>query len=101
MGELIKKGFGKLVSVEPNDERKSDEDWGWRKKFEGFYGVMQIYQSQHKHPGKYFIALYDIELQYLKTSAGELIAESNRIILITKNSKYTFEYLEQQEKDGE
>ena len=26
MGELIKKGFGKLVSVEPNDERKSDED---------------------------------------------------------------------------
>ena len=27
MGELIKKGFGKLVSVEPSDERKSDEDW--------------------------------------------------------------------------
>ena len=101
MAKLIQKTFGKLISVEPTGERVEDVAWGWRKKFEDFYGVLHIYQSQHKHPGKYFIALYDIELQYLKTSAGELIAESNRIILITKNSKYTFEYLEQQEKDGE
>ena len=101
MGELIKKGFGKLVSVEPNDERKSDEDWGWRKKYEGFYGIMNLYQSQRKYPGKYFIGIYDIELKYLKTGAGDLITDGNQITLTTKNSKYIFKWLETEEKEGD
>lgn len=101
MGELIKKGFGKLVSVEPNDERKSDEDWGWRKKYEGFCGIMNLYQSQRKYPGKYFIGIYDIDLQHLKTSAGDLITDGNQITLTTKNSKYIFKWLETEEKEGD
>ena len=101
MGELIKKGFGKLVSVEPNDERKSDEGWEWRKKYEGFYGIMNLYQSQRKYPGKYFIGIYDIDLQHLKTSAGDLITDGNQITLVTKNSKYIFKWLETEEKEGD
>ena len=101
MGELIKKGVGKLVSVEPNDERKSDEDWGWRKKYEGFCGIMNLYQSQRKYPGKYFIGIYDIDLQHLKTSAGDLITDGNQITLTTKNSKYIFQWLETEEKEGD
>ena len=101
MGELIKKGFGKLVSVEPSDERKSDEDWGWRKKYEGFYGIMNLYQSQRKYPGKYFIVIYDVELKYLKTGAGDLITDGNQITLTTKNSKYIFKWLETEEKEGD
>ena len=100
MGELIKKGFAKVVSVEPNEKRKEDKDWGWRKEFEGFYGIMNLYQSQRKHPGKYFIVLYDIELQYLKTGAGDLITDGNQITLTTKNSKYIFKWLETEEKEG-
>lgn len=98
MAELIKKVFARLVSVEPNKKRKEDKDWGWRKEFEGFYGIMNLYQSQRKHPGKYFIVIYDVELQYLKTGAGDLTVDGKRITLITKNSKYTFEKLE---KDGD
>lgn len=101
MGELIKKGFGKLVSVEPSDKRKGDKDWEWRTKYEGFYGIMNLYQSQRKHPGKYFIVIYDIELQYLKTGAGDLITDGNQITLITKNSQYIFKWLETEEKEGD
>ena len=101
MGELIKKGFGKLVSVEPNDTQKADKAWGWRKKYEGFCGIMNLYQSQRKYPGKYFIGIYDIDLQYLKTSAGDLITDSDQIILTTKNSKYIFKWLETEEKEGD
>ena len=100
MGELIKKGFGKLVSVEPSDKRKDDKDWEWRKDYEGFYGIMNLYKSQRKHPGKYFIAIYDIEMQYLKTGAGDLITDGNQITLVTKNSKYIFKWLETEEKEG-
>ena len=72
-----------------------------RKKHEGFFGIINLYQSERKHPGKYFIGIYDIDLQYLKTSAGDLITDGNRITLTTKNSKYIFEWLSAEEKDGE
>ena len=101
MAKLIKKGFGKLVSVEPNDTQKAGKAWGWRKKHEGFFGIINLYQSERKHPGKYFIGIYDIDLQYLKTSAGDLTTDGNRMTLTTNNSKYIFAWLEIEEKDGE
>lgn len=94
MAELIKKSFAKLVSVEPMSGNTSNEVWAWRKKYEGFYGIMNLYQSQRKQPGKYFIVIYDVDLQYFKTGTGELTMDDNHITLITKNSKYTFEKLE-------
>ena len=101
MAKLIKKGFGKLVSVEPNDTQKAYKAWRWRKKHEGFFGIINLYQSERKHPGEYFIGVYDIDLQYLKTSAGNLITDGNRMTLTTKNSKYVFEWLGVEEKEGD
>lgn len=101
MAKLIRKHFGKVVSVEPTAPSDIDSEWSWRKAYEGFYGIIHVYQSERRFPGKYFIVIYDIELHYLKTSAGELITDGNRVTLITKNSKYTFERLDIQETEGE
>lgn len=101
MAKLIRKYFGKIVSVEPTAPLEIGREWSWRKAYEGFYGIIHVYQSRHRFPGKHFIVIYDIELHYLKTGAGELTTNGNRVTLITKNSKYTFERLDIQEKEDE
>ena len=100
MAELIKIQYGRVVSVEPRNPSAISQDWNWRKEFEGFCGIMHIYQSQHKHPGQHFIVIYDIEQNYLKTGAGDLINNGNRITLTTKNSIYTLECIEIKRQDG-
>ena len=100
MAELIKIRYGRLVSVEPRAPSAISQAWNWRKEFEGFCGVMHIYQSQRNYPGKHFIVIYDIEQNHLKTGAGDLIYNGNRITLTTKNSIYTFECIEIKRKDG-
>ena len=100
MTELIKIQYGRVVSVEPRNPSVISQAWNWRKEFEGFCGVMHIYQSQRKNPGKHFIVIYDIEQNHLKTSAGDLTDNGNRITLTTKNSIYTFECIEIKRKDG-
>lgn len=66
MAKLIRKHFGKVVSVEPTAPSDIDRKWSWHKAYEGFYGIIHVYQSRHRFPGKYFIVIYDIELNYLK-----------------------------------
>ena len=100
MAELIKKQYGRVVSVEPRNPSEISQNWNWRKEFEGFCGIMHFYESQHKCPGKHFIVIYDIEQNYLKTGAGDLIVQGNSITLTTKNSIYTFECIEIKGKDG-
>ena len=100
MAELIKIRYGRLVSVEPRAPSAISQAWNWRKEFEGFCGVMHIYQSQRNYPGKHFIVIYDIEQNHLKTGAGDLIYNGNRITLTTKNSIYTFECIKIKGKDG-
>lgn len=101
MAKLIRKHFGKVVSVEPTAPSDIDRKWSWHKAYEGFYGIIHVYQSRHRFPGKYFIVIYDIELNYLKIGVGELKYEDKRILLTTRNSKYTFERLDIQETVGE
>ena len=100
MAELIKKDYGRVVSVTPKNPSCVSEEWTWRKAYEGFYGIMHIYQSQHKCPGKYFIVIYDIEFNYLKTGAGDLTEHDGRLTLTTKNSIYTFECMNFKRKDS-
>ena len=45
MPKLINKHFGMIVSVEPTEKSKDDESWIWRKDYEGFIGVISIYES--------------------------------------------------------
>ena len=86
---IIKKTIGKLISVEPNGQNEKNEEWYWRKDFEGFIGLLYI----RAHFDKYSILMHDDE-SYLRTGKGELTMDDTSIRLITKNSTYTFKYFE-------
>ena len=44
MPRLTDKYFGMIVSVKPTEKTKDDEGWIWRKDYEGFMGVISIYE---------------------------------------------------------
>ena len=92
MAQLIRQHLGQLISVESR-KTMQEEKWGWRKDYIGFCGAMSIYESLYTAPNKKFIVIYDIELHYLKTGAGELEEENGIITLTTKNSVYKFKIL--------
>ena len=97
MPRLINKHFGMIVSVEPTEKSKDDEGWIWRKDYEGFVGIVNVYESQHKFPGKHFIVVHDVEMRYIKTGTGILtytkIMDEKFITLNTVNSIYTIKIL--------
>ena len=97
MARLINKHFGMIVSVEPTEKSKDDEGWIWRKDYEWFVGIVNVYESQHKFPGKHFIVVHDVEMRYIKTGEGTLtytkIMDENFISLNTTNSIYTIKIL--------
>jgi len=92
MPKLIEKHFGMIVSVEPTDKSKNDESWIWRKDYEGFMGVISIYESQSVAKGQHFIVMNN-DTRYIRTSVGKLtytsILKEQFIILETTNSIYT------------
>ena len=98
MAEFVRKHFGKIISAEPLNIAQKNEAWKWRKEYENFSGVICVYRSQHKKPGKHFIIIVNDELSYLRTSAGELKYEDDLLILITDNSKYTFKIIDDKER---
>ena len=92
MAKLIEKHFGMMVSVEPTEKSKDDESWIWRKDYEGFMGVISIYESQSVAKGQHFIVMNN-DTRYIRTSVGKLtytsILKEQFIILETTNSIYT------------
>ena len=101
MAKLVSKHFGMVVSIEPTKSVQDIDKWSWRKKYEGFVGLMNVYESQREYPGKNFIVIYDIELNYLKTGVGELIHNGDILTLTTQNSIYTFKSMDVERKEGE
>ena len=71
MAMLIGKYFGTIVSVEPTEKSKDDESWIWRKDYEGFIGVISIYESQRLSRGQRFIVMNN-DTRYIKTGTGTL-----------------------------
>ena len=92
MPKLINKHFGMIVSVEPTEKSKNDDGWLWRKDYEGFIGVISIYESQSVAKGQHFIVMNN-DTRYIRTSVGKLtytsILKEQFIILETTNSIYT------------
>ena len=92
MPKLIDKHFGMIVSVEPTEKSKNDESWIWRKDYEGFIGVISIYESQSVAKGQHFIVVNN-DKRYIRTGVGKLtytrILNESFIILETTNSIYT------------
>ena len=93
MAEFVRKHFGRIVSAEPLNNSQESEAWEWRKEYENFSGVICVYQSQHKKPGKHFIKIVNDELRYLRPGTGELKYEGDLLTLVTGNSKYTFKII--------
>ncbi|MBO4373903.1 MAG: hypothetical protein J5829_02240 [Lachnospiraceae bacterium] len=67
----------------------------WHDEYLGLEGMLCIYESEHKAPGKKFIYFYpnepDSEMQrYFNSISGELSRSGNRIILEADN-RYEFE----------
>ena len=96
MPKLINKHFGMIVSVEPTDKSKNDESWIWRKDYEGFIGVISIYESQCMAKGQHFIVMNN-DTRYIKTGVGKItytrILNESFIILETTNSVYTIKLI--------
>ena len=96
MPKLIEKHFGMIVSVEPTEKSKNDDGWLWRKDYEGFIGVISIYESQRLSRGEHFIVMHN-DTRYIKTGTGTLtytkIMDENFITLNTTNSIYTIKIL--------
>ena len=96
MPKLINKHFGMIISVEPTEKTKDDEGWIWRKDYEGFIGVITIYESQRISKGNHFIVVNN-DTRYIKTRTGTLtytkIMDENFINLKTTNSIYTIKIL--------
>ena len=96
MARLIGKCFGTIVSVEPTEKSKDDEGWIWRKDYEGFMGVISIYESQCVAKGQHFIVMNN-DTRYIRTSVGKLtytrILNESFIILETTNSVYTIKLI--------
>ena len=96
MPKLIDKYFGMIVSVEPTDKSKNDESWIWRKDYEGFIGVISIYESQRLSRGQRFIVVNN-DTRYIRTGVGKLtytrILNESFIILETTNSVYTIKLI--------
>ena len=96
MPKLIEKHFGMMVSVEPTEKSKYDESWIWRKDYEGFMGVISIYESQCVAKGQHFIVMNN-DTRYIRTSVGKLtytrILNESFIILETANSVYTIKLI--------
>ena len=96
MAKLIEKHFGMMVSVEPTEKSKDDESWIWRKDYEGFIGVISIYESQCVAKGQHFIVMNN-DTRYIRTGIGKLtytrILNESFIILETTNSVYTIKLI--------
>ena len=96
MPKLIDKYFGMMVSVEPTEKSKDDGSWIWRKDYEGFIGVIGIYESQCMAKGQHFIVMNN-DTRYIKTGTGTLtytkIMDEKFITLNTTNSVYTIKLI--------
>ena len=96
MPKLINKHFGMIVSVKPTEKTKDDESWIWRKDYEGFMGVISIYESQSVAKGQHFIVVNN-DTRYIRTGVGKLtytkILNEDFITLETTNSVYTIKLI--------
>ena len=96
MPKLINKYFGMIVSVEPTEKTKDVEGWIWRKDYEGFIGVITIYESKRISKGNHFIVVNN-DTRYIRTSVGKLtytkILNEDFITLETTNSVFTIKLI--------
>lgn len=83
--------YAKLKSVEKISDM-DNELWLWRKQYIGFKGMLAIFQSEKRFPGKHYIHLTDYS-DHITTGYGYYTIDKNIITIITRNSVYEYEIL--------
>ena len=101
-----------LESAVRSDEGK-EGFWEWRERYVGAEGVLSVYESTSKAPGKCFIRMeyyggYKLmpaddtpggleivgEGRFFTTSLGDLTDAGDQLWLKTRNSEYVFKLIE-------
>lgn len=99
MAKLIKEyGTVRCVSAEPMNEEKALEWSTWRKDYVGFEGLLNLYESERKYPGKNFFSFFSEDKAekdwYLKAYCRQIDeSQEKTLVFVTQNSRYTFEIL--------
>ena len=103
MAKLKMVAIGTLQTIEKNNPEMDFTKWSWRKKYEGFSGMIEVYQSIRIETDHHFILIYDKTQNWLKTGIGTVDCTDNiTLTLTTDNSKYTFKIQKEiYRKDGE
>ncbi len=101
-----------LESAVRSDEKTAGR-WEWRERYIGAEGVLSVYESTTKAPGKCFIRMEyyggyklmpaddtpdELEIvgegRFFTTGLGSLTDAGDQLWLITKNSEYVFRIIE-------
>lgn len=96
MPKLVNYKFGKLMKAVSLQSGEDYEDW--RGDHVGGVGIICIYESQKKRPGEKFIYFFHdddpegINVQYLRTTYGEIEENEKEVRIHTLNSEYTFSF---------
>ena len=88
MPELVKKYYGRVLTIISRGTIEESE-WSWRTIFIGLRGVINVYESEKKFPGKPFIYMKGTDA-YIRTGIGEMTQNGDIITFTTKNSIYKF-----------
>lgn len=96
----------KIVRFEEFTDADCNPIDDWHRDFLGLEGMLCIYASEHKAPGKRFVYFYpnepDTQMQrYFNSTSGELYEVRNKLILIT-NHRYVFsigDYVSEEERE--
>lgn len=93
MAKLIKFTFGYLDTI-CNSAGSPYPDDNFRSAHCGIPGLIALYQSEHRAPGKQFITFFPYESgvaqRYLKTSVGNFEEQNSSMRMITAHSSYSF-----------
>ena len=80
--------FGKLVSAEDRYHKQPYRDW--RTDCVGQEGLIVLFESEHKDPGKVFFHMLVGVGKWMYCTVGDWEPGGEKDIILTQNSIYTF-----------
>lgn len=80
--------FGNLISAVERYDKQSYRDW--RTDFVGKEGLIILYESEHKAPGKVFFHMLVGVGGWMHCTVGDWEPGGEKDTIITRNSIYTF-----------
>lgn len=94
MAKLVKVTYGFVEAVNTTDGNLYSSD-DFRSGYYDAPGMLAIFESECKNPGKHFVYFFPLEQnnlmqRYLRTSIGDLTQNDTTMTVSTKNSIYKF-----------